>query len=282
VEYVKPIRHALAEAARAIGLVAVALVVARRRTKRFRSKGRHANCVAAAAERKADLLRGEQKPARAAYQDRKAARARHRASKAHGRAQFQIGRVKALVRQKHQLDQSQAHLRDELQAWLKEHGVQIVGNKAKGGTAHKRWVAVCLASVANCAHGVRRNFYSMVGGWDIKHVIRPGEANGERSDCSSTVTGWAWSAGLPDPNGANWSGGFTGTLVGEHNGWHRVSETELKKRGWGYVVYGPGNGHHTEAYIGPGDRTAGHGSAPVDFGVINLFGDGDYRCYVCK
>ena len=54
----------------------------------------------------------------------------------------------------------------------------------------------------------------------------------------------------------------------------------MRKKGWGYVVYGGGVGHHVEAYIGPGDRTAGHGSAPVDFGRINLFGNGDFRCFI--
>jgi hypothetical protein len=118
----------------------------------------------------------------------------------------------------------------------------------------------------------RRNFYSMPGNWDVDHVIKPGEKHGERSDCSSTVTGWAKAAGLPDPNGENWHGGYTGTLLRGVNGWKQVSRERMIKHGWGYIVYGSGDGHHTEAYIGPGERTAGHGSAPVDFGVINLFG----------
>ena len=48
------------------------------------------------------------------------------------------------------------------------------------------------------------------------------------------------------------------------------------------MLSGPNPHHPVELSVGPGDKTIGHGSAPVDPGVINLFGDGDYiiRSYV--
>lgn len=272
----------LAAGARQLGLITVALGIARRRVKSFRRRGRNANRVKRQAMEKADHLRAEGRTVRAAFQDRKAARAKRRAVKRHDKAQFWIGRVKYLVRQKHQIEQHQDHLRHELHDWLAKHGVVIKGNKAVGGNAHKRWIAVCLKAVSNCSHGIRRNFYSMYGGgFDYQHEIVPGPQYGQRSDCSLSVTGWAWSSDLPSPNGV-WPG-YTGTMVQGHNGWHQVSEHEMRKRGWGYIVYGSGNGHHVEAFCpspGSPDRTAGHGTAEVDFGVVNLFGDGNYRCFV--
>ena len=63
----------------------------------------------------------------------------------------------------------------------------------------------------------------------------------------------------------------------------------MKRNGFGYVIYGTGVGFHVEAFVGPGEKdhqgsqfadlTIGHGSAPIDPGVIDLLGDGNYRCY---
>lgn len=255
------------------------LDIARNRYTANRQRSAAAVTARADAQTAADRLRRKGHRKQALAKDREAGRQRVIAIKNHERALYFRGRIKELLQEKHGLEVRQDKLHHAAAKYLKNHGVRIVGNKAVGGTPEQRWIAVCLASVANCSSGDRRNFYSMPGSWDVDHVIKPGESPGERSDCSSTVTGWAKAAGLPDPNGANWTGGFTGTLLGAHNGWKEVSRERMVKHGWGYIVYGSGSGHHTEAYIGPGDRTAGHGSAPVDFGVIDLFGSGEVQRY---
>jgi hypothetical protein len=213
--------------------------------------------------------------------DRKAARCLHRAHKAHLRSVYWRGKVKLAVQKKHDLGIHQDKIAAELAKWKKEHGVVVEGNKVVGGTPGQRWKAALLTSVKNCPNGKRRNFYSQSGNWDIDHELVGGPEYGHRSDCSSTVTGWAKACGLPDPNGEDFRGGYTGTLVGQHNGWKEVSRSYMETFGHpAYIVYGPGAGHHVEAYLGPGDRTAGHGSAAVDFGIVDDFGDGDLRCYV--
>jgi hypothetical protein len=58
----------------------------------------------------------------------------------------------------------------------------------------------------------------------------------------------------------------------------------MRKKGWGFIVYGEGSGHHTEAFTPSKelpDRTSGHGSAPVDFGTVFLFGTGEFQRYFC-
>jgi hypothetical protein len=276
------IREAVAALAEKLGLTDRLLRRARRRTASFRERAAREHRRQIDGQTAADLFRTEGDEAAAAKNDRKAARCAHRAYRSHLKAIYWRGRIKVLVQRREGLRRTQAELDAELAEAIAAAKATLRGNRATGGTARERWRLVCLASVANCSNGKRRNFYSMSGAWDIDHVVVPGEEYGERSDCSSTVTGWAKAAGLPDPNGEDFHGGYTGTLVGEHNRWHKVSVTELRKKGWGYVVYGGGTGHHVEAYIGPGDRTAGHGSPPVDFGVIDLFGDADYRCYVYR
>jgi len=271
------LKKALARVVDALGVNKPLLQRARRRYRANRRRAFVAHNTAIRTEALADRLRAEGHPRAAARRDRDATRAHTRAYRNHRRAQWWLGRIKVLVQRIHKLEADQERLEAELRRLSK---VTIEGNRATGGTAAARFRAVCIASVRNCASGKRRNFYSQAGTWDCRHVITPGEEYGERSDCSQTVTGWCWSAGLPDPNGEDFTGGYTGTLIRETNGWKRVSEAAMRAKGWGLVVYGGGTGHHVEAYIGPGDRTAGHGSAPVDFGVIDLFGDGDYRCYV--
>jgi hypothetical protein len=214
---------------------------------------------------------------------RKADRCLHRAHRAHLRSLYWRGKVKTAHQKIDGLGIHRDKIKAELTKWNEEHGVTITGNKVVGGTPGQRWKTCLLASVANCSNGKRRNFYSMLGAWDIDHEIVGGPEYGHRSDCSSTVTGWAKACGLPDPNGEDWHGGYTGTLVGQHNGWKQVSQHYMETSGKpGYIVYGTGAGHHVEGYLGPGTRTAGHGSAPVDFGVVALFGDSDYRCFVLE
>lgn len=289
------LRAALKAVAEKLGLNQAVLARARRRHKKFRLMTEHNQSVERVFQGKADAARkastefltfgpdedqakGEKALRESRKFDRVALRCQHRALKSHNKALFWKGRIKQQVARINHLEKSQG----ELEAEMAKLGATLKGNKATGGTASERFHLVALASVANCSSGKRRNFYSQAGSWDIKHEVEPGPAFSERSDCSAYVTGVCWSADLPDPNGARFTGGFTGTLVGQHNGWREVSRSAMEAHGWGYVVYGEGSGHHTEAYIGPGERTAGHGSPPVDFGVVDLFGDGDYRCYIHK
>lgn len=207
-------------------------------------------------------------PEKAEALTKRALRYGHIAYKNHLRAQFWLGRIKVLLRRVEGLESDQT----SREAGLKKlYNVTIKGNEAKGGTPKERLKAVALKSASECAAGRRPNFYSQVGLWDVGHCIT-GERYGERSDCSSWFTSVYKSAGLKDPNGQGYSGGYTGTLVA--NG-KQIPQPEIGCA----VIYGAGTGHHVEMWIGPGNRTIGHGSAPVDSGVIDLFGDGDYRFF---
>jgi cell wall-associated NlpC family hydrolase len=217
---------------------------------------------------RADWCRRTGRTAKAAAEDKAALRHGHVAFKNHSRAQFWLGRVKVLTQRVHGLETTQAQLVAQLKAL--DH-VAIKGDSVTGGTAHERLKVAALAAAANCASGHRPNFYSQSGAWDVSRCIS-GEHYGERSDCSSWVTSAYKSAGLSDPNGTGFTGGFTGTLY-EHG--HAVNQANLKPGD--LIIYGAAPGHHVELYVGPGDKTIGHGSAPVDAGVCDLFGDGDWH-----
>lgn len=261
--------------------VRVALTQNRYAANRKRAFAAHARQLAAQAA--ADKYRADGHVKAAHQRDRYALRENHIATKNHLRAQHYLASVKEAIQLQRGLETRADALHKHAEEWIKSHGVQLQGNHAVGGDDFERWMTVLLASVASCADGKRRNFYSQTGAWDILHEIVGGPRYGNRSDCSSTVTGWALAAGLGDPNGANWSGGFTGTLRSNSNGWKTVSLTHmLAARKPAFTVYGVGDGHHTEAWC-PSDtdryRTAGHGSAPVDFGTLYLFGTSEFQTF---
>lgn len=209
-----------------------------------------------------------------------AARHGHVAFKNHERAQFWLGRIKVLSARADGISKDLG----TIEAEIKKLRPKVNGNKVEGGTPKQRWFLACLTSITACSNGTRRNFYSQPGNWDIDHELVGGPEYGERSDCSSTVTGWAKAAQLGDPNGANWTGGYTGTLISGSDGWKEVSLDAMRKKGWGYIVYGEGTGHHTESFTpsqASPDRTSGHGSAPVDFGTVFLFGTSEFQRYYC-
>lgn len=220
------------------------------------------------AEKLADKYRNKH-PRKYEHYDEVARKQRHIATKNHLRAEYWLQKIKLYTRHIHKLED----IREDIQEEIKKLGVIIQGNTASGGTPRQRLKAVALASASACANGRRPNFYSQAGSWDVGHCIT-GERSGHRSDCSSWFTSVYKSCGLPDPNGLNYSGGFTGTLVS--NG-RQIRESQLKPGD--AIIYGPGDGHHVEMYVGPGSKTIGHGSSPVDAGVVNLFGDGSYRCF---
>jgi hypothetical protein len=264
------IRRLLSQAAEKLGLNQKLLERAQRRYKANRKRAFRAHAQQVKALERADSTRpgffgsAEQRQTERANQE--ARRHAHVAYKNHLRAEYWLGVIKKLTQRIEGLETTQAHL--EAQA-KKARRVKINGNHATGGSKVGRLKAVAYASAAACASGKRPNFYSQLGGWDVDHCIT-GERYGERSDCSSWFTSVYKSAGLPDPNGEEYSGGYTGTL-GAHG---KVVPLSKAKAG-AAILYGPFPHHHVEMYVAPGE-TIGHGSAPVDAGVPDLFGDGDF------
>jgi hypothetical protein len=234
---------------------------------------------------KVDQAKGERKLRRAERKGAKALRYDAKAEKEKARAVVWRGRARKLS---NRIEGVETRI-DKVKAELRKLGSVVKGNRVEGGDEFERWRTCLLASVHNCATADRRNEYSMGGDWDIDHEIVGGPAPGNRSDCSSTVTGWSKACGFPDPNGQEYNGGFTGTLLTASGRWKQVSlEHMLKARRPAFIVYGYGNGHHTEAWCPAiadnGDfidamRTAGHGSDPVDFGTVHLFGSGEVERY---
>lgn len=260
------IRQALAAIADALKLNRPLLKRAVRRYKRQRRRAYRNYLGMLRSRQRADRLRAQGRSAVA--EDRRAARRQYRHRKSHDRAQWWLGKIKRYQQRIHKLQTRQADLEAESKR-LSE--VKIVGNSATGGTKRQRLRAVALASAAGCASGTRPNFYSQTGPYDVDHCIT-GEAPDHRSDCSSWFASVYRSAGLADPSGQRYTAGWTGTLV--ENG-EQIDRPEVGCA----VIYGSGPGHHVEMYVGPGDKTIGHGSAPIDPGVIDLFGDGGYRFF---
>jgi hypothetical protein len=87
-------------------------------------------------------------------------------------------------------------------------------------------------------------------------------------DCSSSVTGLYWLAGLPDPNNRGYDGyGYTGTQANHGQVvWHLGQPLSLLRPG-DLVFYGGGfPHHHVTMYLGNG-RVFSHGSST---GPLNL------------
>lgn len=144
--------------------------------------------------------------------------------------------------------------------------VRIVGNTVTGGTPQQRLAAAMDRSCYESTTGKRRSFYSQAGRWDVQRAIT-GEVPGERSDCSEWFTAIYRACGLPDPNGLNYSGGFTGSLA---NHGHRTSRANAKI-GAGVLV-GTYPYHHIEMLRDPKTgKTAGHGTAKVDYSNVAYF-----------
>lgn len=255
-----------------------------------RMKARHAGQVQA--ERRARAAQGRADVFTAQGDTKRADREAKRAGKEEVKAEREFTRAvayKQVARRKTQLiekiDTTRAAAEKRLAEMKPRVGKagKVVGAKSDEEAAD----FVATRAWKECAEGKRPNFYSMYNpGFNCKHALEPnrstgktGQLYGERSDCSLFTTEVAYAAGLPDPNGTDWSAGYTGTQVGGHNGWHEVSRAEMERRGFGYVIYGPGTGHHVEWFVGNG-MTIGHGTAAIDPGTVDLFGDGSYRCFV--
>lgn len=233
------------------------------------------------------VRKAERKDAKAQRLDAKAVKAKNEAINFKRAARRKTQQIEKL-----EVRSDQLHKKVEAMAPHVGKDGRVAGAKSTGEAFifANRYVA------AKCASGDRPNFYSMEGpGFNVKHPLLKGsqphigQLEGERSDCSLFGTEACWAAKLPDPNALEYKAGYTGSalaaaLAGK-NGWKVVSEEAMRKHGWGIVIYlrWPGDtiGHHWEDYVGEGgDETIGHGSAPVDPGVIDLFGDGLFACLI--
>lgn len=271
------LREKLAKVSKALGLNTVALALARSRHAHFHKIAAKAENQFEKHSQTATTLRTQHKLEAAKVYDRRANRAKTRSENAANRARKWVGPVKERVQRQHDLEQSEERLHARIKKLKAAKDVKVEGNKVTGKDHHKRLQVGMLASAAACAGGRRHNFYSQLGSWDIDHCIT-GPASGHRDDCSSWGTSLYRSCGLPDPNGHSYRDGFTGTL--EANGRQVSIHYAMHNPGCAILYGNRGATHHVEFSIGDGtDHTIGHGSAPVDMGVFDLFGDGNFRCY---
>lgn len=183
-----------------------------------------------------------------------------------------LAKLRAQIRKARSKIGARKKLIKRLEADLQSGPVTIEGNggpgKIHGGTPAQRVVACAQKSALMHAKGIRKSFYSQAGWWTVQHGIL-GEPRGARSDCSQWWLSMFWSAGLPDPTGHNYTGGFTGTIG--------ASGRQVASPGTpaGAGLYGSGSFHHVEMSLG-GGHFIGHGSPPVDAvtpGWPNVFRD---------
>lgn len=261
----------------AIGATAAALAIARQRTRSFGEMAHRAAAARRAAETRADELRAAGDEAAARRQDRKAARKKKRVQNARARHEVWTGRVKALVQRKADLKAYKADLERKLAEWKRRHQPRVVGNKIVGGDPHERLQFALVLAAHRCAAGQRPNRYSMPGAFSARFLI-VGEPYGYRTDCSQFGSSVFYACGLPDPGGEGFDDGWTGSI--EQKGVSCSKQYAMTHAGCAILYGSPGRTHHVEWSVGDGtDRTVGHGSPPIDFGVFDLFGDGNYRCF---
>jgi hypothetical protein len=286
------LKAALKRVAEGLGLQKPLLARAQRRYKANRKRAFKAHNQQLAAQKRADRYRAEAQKAlrfgatenqtegerlirKADAEDKRVRDLKKSAYQNHLRAEHYLGAIKKLQQRINGLETTQAGLEAELKKF--DH-VTIKGDKATGGSVHERLKAVALKSAAECAAGNRANFYDQGGRYDVSHCIT-GPSSDCRDDCSSWKTSAHKSAGLKDPNGLRYGSGYTETLRNYAVANHLVvTRAELKPGG--SVIYGPpGATHHVEMYVGPGEKTIGHGSAPVDAGIVDLFGPDEYMTF---
>jgi hypothetical protein len=259
------------------GKVSTALTNARKRWKHYHDLAVSTYAQSQKAQEKADRLRQNGQPEKAAEVDREGMKLEAQSMNAHAKAQEWISKIKQLKQREEGLDNTEEQLRARLAKLQAEKGPRIKGDKVTGGTAEKRLQVCMLASAANCRGGKRPNFYSQVGSFDVAHCLS-GPSRSHRDDCSSWFTSVYRSCGLPDPNGTGYTGGYTGTL-GNHG--RQISREEAKRTPGAAVLFGSSPFHHVEAAIGDGtEETIGHGSSPVDKGTFDLLpGPVQFRKY---
>jgi hypothetical protein len=136
-------------------------------------------------------------------------------------------------------------------------GVQLTTG-GKGGL-RDRIVAVAKASADSYRRSPGSWFYSQAGAWNVDDPTRP-PRRGNRSDCSQWVAAVYKKAGAPPP-APDWSNAWTGNM--------RVKgrQVPLSQAIPGDIIWWSS---HVELYVGPGSKTIGHGSPPVDPGTWNI------------
>jgi hypothetical protein len=234
------------------------------------------------AEDAAERLRAAGHPAKAARKEDKAQRLNAKAEKAKAKAIVWKQRARRKVQQIHKLTVRLEDVQKEIAALGPV--VDLQAETVSGGTFAQRWQKACLTAVECCSTGRRRNAYNETRPSDILHPFGPGPAADIGDDCSSFGRSMALSTGADDPSGNGFSPyGYTGDMLLAHGAWKEVSLAEMHRAGQGYVFYGSGTARHVECYCpSPTDieRTVGHGSAPVDFGTVHLFGPGEVERYL--
>jgi hypothetical protein len=216
---------------------------------------------------------GEAKLRASTRRDKEALRQGHIAYKQHSRAQYWLGQIKLNQQAIHKLNKGKGEAEAAIEKYRREHGVSLTPdhNHVQGGTARQRLHFALHTAMRNCSIGAQNNYYSMSGATpDTDHILRA-MPNGHRWDCSTYADGIYICCGLDSPSGSGV--GWTGT-EGEHG--TRVAEEHAQVGD--LVLYGPAPHHHVEVVYNPKAKTtSGHGSAPIDEGVYDLFGDGDYE-----
>jgi len=259
----KKLRAALTKVRKALRRDHWLLKRAQRRYKANRKRAYVAHNQQVKAQEAADRLRAEGHPRAAARKDKEVRRHGHVAYRNHLRAEHFLGVVKKLQQRIHGLKRKRADFQAELRKIASDHP------RAKIRRA-------LHTAAANCASGAQNNYYSMTGALPVLARTLAGMPYGHRFDCSSFATGIYFVCGLKDPNGGDYAPGetmYTGSL-GEHG--RRVSDAEAKTGD--LVFYGPAPHDHVEVVDDPKAKTTiGHGSPPIDAGVFDLFGDGDYE-----
>lgn len=164
-------------------------------------------------------------------------------------------------------------------------GPRVVGrNKVRGGQPGERFVFAAREALRRYQAGKRPSFYSQSGAWTVSYALT-GEPSGFRSDCSQWVTSLFRTCGLPDPNGAMYTGGYTGTLATHGEEVDRARAMQLVREGRHpvLVIWDPwGEDGHVEALVSPQGDTIGHGSSPINAHTVETFNykQGGPRFYV--
>lgn len=258
----KTLRERLAAITDKLGLNKDALGKARRRYRKFHPLAVEEHAKQVRAEKHGHMLR-------AAFYKR-------RAESRHAKAVYWRARIKQQVARIHHLERSEKEIEAEITKWHKEHGVYMEGpNKVRGGEIDQRLRYAIHKAALNYRQGKQPGYYSQSGGsrayaHGLYHY--PG---GRIWDCSTFADAVYYCCGLPSPSGPNAyeTGGWTGT-EGEHG--KRVDRAHA--RSGDLVLYGSAPHHHVEVVDDPeAGTTIGHGSPPIDAGVFDLFGDGNYE-----
>jgi len=248
------------------------LVRAQRRYKANRKRAYIAHGKQESAQVRADEWRSKANPKQAAVFDKEARRHAEVAYRNHLRAQHYLGVTKTLQQKINKLDTTAAGYEKKIKANKAKVGPD--GHKITGGTARQRLRLAIHTAAHNCATGKQNNYYSMSGLARAYLRTLAGYPYGHTWDCSTFADGSYIVCGLEAPSGPDTltQGGYTGTQ-GEHG--KQIPESQAKTGD--LVLYGPFPHHHVEVVDDPKAKTTiGHGSPPIDAGVFDLFGDGDY------